>query len=891
MRKIIALITAFFISTFLLLGKDFSLKDVLAYQTVSQFSLSPDGKMAVWVQRKADEKENKFISHLWLLDLQQRTPVQLTRGKHSEYSPRWSPDGKKIAFLSDRDGKPQVYVLNIHGGEPEKITTMPRGVADFRWRNGQEIIVLAREKSYRLEKERKKKKDDSIVVEDAEFFFPTRLFSVNLRDKKVKRLTLNKDRIVSFSISPSGRFVITAHIDTPSYVAEPEPRPRYFLWDLEKGKKKEIFKDKYFSPTDFQWLDDDRVVFLETFSRHEEKRGPGIELLYLYSVSENTYRKVPLNWPRGIGGLYQGRLSCGGETIATSLANGARNIPVIIEARGKDPSKWKIHRIKEKFFQTIMGLKLSEDGKKLIFLRSTSSEPPQLYLSEVKDGKLSKPEKLTDVNPYLKHRFLAKTEVIKWKSRGGRIIEGILYYPKDYKKGEKYPLLLNIHGGPAGYDADWFKNSWAYYPHFWANRGFFVLFVNYSGSSNYGLDFVESIIGHYYELEVPDILSGVDYLIKKGMVDPEKLAVAGWSNGAILTIALITKTHRFKVAAPGAGDVNWISDYGNCMFGPQFDELYFGGTPWDNTETYIKKSPLFKARFIETPTIIFFGTEDRNVPTEQGWQLFRALKRIGKAPVRFILFPGEPHGLRKPSHQLKKMQEEVAWIEKYLLGRKKEERPVAEDSPLENLLSLRVASKINGKYGILKNGILAPETVRAGDIIVSRFEITRGQFAEFMKENPNFKHTWEKGTENLPASGISFQEAMAYCQWLSEKTGEKYRLPREEEFKKLLSLIKKPGNTLDWWSGYSPNPEEAEKIRDYIKEKLGFEALIKPVGSFYSAEGIYDLKGNLAEWVLKENNKGKVMGLSCWHTTDKNTVYSPPPAYLVGFRVVKEVKK
>ncbi len=890
MRKIKVLITAF-ILTFFALGKDFSLKDVIGYQTISQFSLSPDGKMAVWVQRKADEKQNKFISHLWLLDLQEKAPIQLTRGKHSEYSPKWSPDGKRIAFLSDRDGKTQVYILNIHGGEAEKITSMPKGVADFQWRNEEEIIVLAREKSYRVEKERKKKKDDSIAVEDTDFFFPVRLFSVNLKDKKAKRLTLNQDRIISFSVSPSGRFVITVHIDTPSYVAEPEPRPKYFLWDLKTGKKKEIFKDRYFSPTDFQWLDDDRVVFLETFSRHEEKRGPGIELLYLYSVSRDTYRKVPLNWSWGIGGLYYGRLSCGGEIIATSLANGARNIPVIIHARGKDPYKWKIYRIKEKFFQTIMGLKLSKDGKKLLFLRSTSSEPPQLYLSTVEGGRLSSPKKLTEVNSYLKNRFLAKTEVIKWRSRGGRIIEGIFYYPKDYKRGKKYPLLLNIHGGPAGYDADWFKNSWAYYPHYWANKGLFVLFVNYSGSSNYGLDFVESIIGHYYELEVPDILSGVDHLIKKGMVDPEKLAVAGWSNGAILTIALITKTHRFKVAAPGAGDVNWTSDYGNCMFGPQFDELYFGGTPWDNTETYIRKSPIFKATAIETPTIIFFGTEDRNVPTEQGWQLFRALKRIGKAPVRFILFPGEPHVLRKPSHQLKKMQEEVAWIEKYLLGKEKKEKPVAEDSPLEKLLSLKEASSVNGRYGVLKNGTLVPEMVEVEGIVASRFEITRAQFAEFLKENPNFKHSWKKGTDNLPANGISFEEAMAYCRWLSEKTGEKYRLPRQEEFKKLLSLAKRSGNTLDWWSGYSPNPGEAEEIRRYIKEKLGFEALIKPVGGFYSAKGVYDLKGNLAEWVLEGKNQGKVMGLSCWHTSDKNSLYSPPPAYLVGFRVVKEVKK
>ncbi len=872
-------------------ARDFSLDDVLNYQTISDFSLSPDGKFVVWVQRKANIKENRYLSHLWMSSTTAPEPIQITRGKHSEFSPRWSPDGKFIAFLSDRDGKTQVYLLRTSGGEPEKITSMKKGVIDFQWRNSGQIILLAREKDYRIEKKRKEKKDDSIAVEDIKFFFPTRLFLLDLKTRKIKRITDNRDRISSFSVSPSGRYVITTHITTPSYVAEPEPRPVYFLWDLKTGKKKEVFKSRFFSPRNFVWLDNNTFIFLETYSRHEEKRGPGIDLLYVYSLKENSYDRIPLKWKNGVGGLYYGPVTAGGNVIVTALANGVRNIPLIIRVKGNDPEKWEFHRIKEGFYQTIMGMRISKDGKKLLFLRSSSTEPPQLYLASITDKDFGARKQITHVNSYLKDRFIARVEVLRWKSRGKRTIEGLLYYPKNYRKGKKYPLLLNIHGGPAGYDADWFKNSWAYYPHYWANRGFFVLFVNYSGSSNYGLDFVESIIGHYYELEVPDILSGVDYLIKKGMVDPEKLAVAGWSNGAILTIALITETRRFKVAAPGAGDVNWTSDYGNCMFGPQFDELYFGGTPWDNTKTYIKKSPLFRARKIETPTIIFFGTKDKNVPTEQGWELFRALKRIGKAPVRFILFPGEPHGLRKPSHQRKKMEEEVAWIERYLLGMKKEKKPFDENSALARLLALKKASRVAGKFGVLKNGVLVPETVEVDGIHIARFEITRAQFGEFLKEHPEFSHQWKAGTENFPASGITFEEARAYCRWLSQKTGEKYRLPTEEEYKKLLSHAKKPGNTLDSWAGYSPNPEEAEALRNFVREKIGFTSLILPVGKFSPALGVYDLKGNLSEWAMGKNGKGKIIGLSCWHTSDKKEEYSPPPGELIGFRVVREVRK
>ena len=893
MRKTVIVILLILVLPIMVLAstKTFTIDDVMNYQTISSFKISPSGDRVVWVQRKADTKENKYISHLWMVKLNGGEPIQLTRGKHSEYSPKWSPDGKKIAFLSARDKKTQVYILNLEGGEPEKVTSMENGVMNFEWKGNNKLILLAREKEYKLEKDRKKKKDDTIVVEDMKFFFPVRLFCLDLKTKKVKRITNNNDRISSFSVSPSGRYIITTHITTPSYVAEPEPRPLYYIWDLKTGKGKEIFKDKFFSPTNFVWMDDNRVLFLEEYSRHEEKRGPGINLLYVYYVDKDSYQKIPINWEWGIGGLYYGGLTYGGKYIITSLANGVRNIPLIIEVRKGGPEKWRYYRVQDKFFHTIMGMTLSKDGRKLVFLRSTSMEPPQLYVSYLKKNKLSPATKLTDVNSYLKDRFIAHVEIIRWKSQGGREIEGILYYPKNYKKGKKYPLLLHIHGGPAGYDADWFENSWAYYPHYWANKGAFVLFVNYSGSSNYGLDFVESIIGHYYELEVPDILSGVDYLINKGMVDPDKLGSIGWSNGAILTIALITETDRFKVAAPGAGDVNWTSDYGNCMFGPQFDELYFGGTPWDNTDVYIKKSPLFRIRRIKTPTIIFFGTKDKNVPTEQGWEFFRALKRVGQAPVRFILFPGEPHGFRIPSHQRKKMEEEIAWVERFLFGEKEEEKPVSRDSRLEKLIALKKAKKVKGMYGVEKKGVLVPEMVEFKGIFVSKFEVTRAQFREFLKDNKEYSHKWAHGTCNYPANGIGFEEATAYCKWLSQKTGEIYRLPTEEEYKKLLSPAKSSGNVIDWWAGYSPNPEETEKIRKYIKSTVGFGSLILPVGSFAANGGIYDLDGNVSEWVVSSDGKGKVMGLSVWHSSDKKANYETPPAELVGFRIVKEVKK
>ncbi len=197
-----------------------------------------------------------------------------------------------------------------------------------------------------------------------------------------------------------------------------------------------------------------------------------------------------------------------------------------------------------------------------------------------------------------------------------------------------------IHGGPHGHDSDAWRESWGYPHQLMAQRGAFILKPNYHGSSNYGLKWSESIGGgKYNDLEWIDVEKGVDSLIAKGLVDPAKLGVLGWSNGSIITIELTTRTTRYKAAGAGAGDVNWISDWGNCAFGDSFEQYYLGKTPMDDPEMYIKKSPLFRMDKVTTPTIIFFGTDDKQVPTEQGWQHFRALQHYGKTGSKVRAVP------------------------------------------------------------------------------------------------------------------------------------------------------------------------------------------------------------------------------------------------------------
>ncbi len=460
------------------------------------------------------------------------------------------------------------------------------------------------------------------------------------------------------------------------------------------------------------------------------------------------------------------------------LADGTRNLLAFvqtIEGGWQRQEPWGEH---------VQALAVSPDGKHVAVLHSTPQAPPQWWRLQTREGQLVRTEKLTDLNPQLTHKAPMRAEVIRWQGAREETVEGILYYPLNYQPDTRYPLVVMIHGGPAGVDQLEWKASWAYAPQLYVQRGAFVLFPNYHGSSHYGLEWVESIKGHYYELEVPDILRGVDHLIAQGLVDPDRLGVLGWSNGAILTVALTVATQRFKAAAPGAGNVNWISDYGNCAFGVRFDNSYFGGPPWEQLQTYIEKSPLFQLHRVTTPTLIFFGSEDTSVPTEQGWQHFRALQQMGKAPVRFVLFPKEGHSLAKPAHRLRKLKEELAWFDRYLFAKPTQDNPWRHPgSPLDTLLARSREPQVKGFFGKAFQGKLIPHTVPVpalGGVRVAPFEITRAQWAAL---HPGFRFSPVEG--NFPMVGVTAQQAQDYCRKLSKLTGRSFRLPTKAEWEKL----------------------------------------------------------------------------------------------------------
>jgi hypothetical protein len=382
----------------------------------------------------------------------------------------------------------------------------------------------------------------------------------------------------------------------------------------------------------------------------------------------------------------------------------------------------------------------------------------------------------------------------------------------------------------------------------------------------------------------------VDMLIGKGMVDPDKQGIIGWSNGAILGIKLVLEyPNRFKVVAPGAGDVNWSSDYGNVTFGPTFDNYYFGGAPWEIPQGYIDKSPLFRLDEVKTPWIVFFGTEDVNVPTEQGWEQFRALQVVGKAPVRFLLFPGEPHGLRKFVHQRRKLEEELAWFDKYLFGTfEQPNQAFKEGSPLDLAIKRMKIKVVGENFGDYADGLLIPEVVEFEGIEVGRFEVTRAQWERF-----DSAYRFAPGTDDYPVTGISHERALAYCRWLSEQTGDGYRLPTGEEMGKLLKAAKGAAageNTLDYWAGYELNHDDAAALLAKVKELGEQPALLMEVGRMKPAGKalLFDVGGNASEWCTGEDGEVLVRGGCAIMPRDESAADSTPPQDYIGFRVVRE---
>lgn len=890
--------------------------DLLNQESLGTAALSTDGKLAAytvsrWEADKEDKGKKRRAHQLYLVDLESGaaasddvTATKLTHGGERIGSIAFSPDGMSLAFTSDRDVPgptktkgSQLWLLPLSGGEARPLTRFSRGVQSFDWVDDDSLLVARAESASGLERRRKGLGDTTRSVDDPLDSPPVRLWRVPL-DGRPERLTLNDDWIQQLDVDPAGKRAVIYASNSLSYVFDSKVPPTAWIVDLETGERTAIDLAGSRSAGGFRWSPDGGSVwFSQNHSTHPIYRSATIARPVRWDAASGRAEVLDTGWSRGLGGS---PMPVSGGALAV-FDDGVFARPVLIpETGGHRPLDGEAAGEDLRYGHRILAA--SDDGRSVLWVMSASDRPTQLYAARLDTARtgVEAMQQLTKLNESFESKPMPRVEVLHFQGAEGDQVEGLLHYPVGWQDGDApAPLVLAPHGGPASHDRHAWDFRWSYPNLLLQQRGAFVLEVNYHGSDGYGIAWAESIETRYYELEIPDLEAGVDHVIERGLADPERLAVAGWSNGGILAAKLITVTDRYRAAIIGAADVEWVSDWANVDFGGSFDNYYFGGPPWERLDHYLEKSPFFQLPEVTTPALVHTGTEDRAVPPHQSWSIFRVMQQVEKTDVKLLLYPGEGHGLRKLGHQRRKVEEDMAWMDRYLFATQDEgsaafERVVPEDSLLAAKLARGEAATSNGVFGRLADGVLVPELVplKVGDTFldVGRFEVTRAQWAAFDSD-----YAIAPGTDDHPITGLSLEEAKGYVEWLAARLGRELRLPTTAEADKMAGS---GGNTLDRWLGHKANPDDATSIRRTLSQR-GI-SLLESVGSgsprrdHDAAAAVFDLDGNAAEWATDDDG-GRAVGPSADRSSNEALFEggegheaNEPQTDYVGLRVVAE---
>ncbi|HUF77326.1 MAG TPA: prolyl oligopeptidase family serine peptidase, partial [Thermoanaerobaculia bacterium] len=634
--------------------------DVVRTERAEDWAVSRDGRLAVWVRSTIVREggEERRVANLWLTRLDgagtEPSPLadslQLTHGRDRVAKPAFSPDGRHLAFLSERqppggdgsaeraerdedDAKRQLWAIALGGGESFPVTRLDRSVRAFGWVGPDTLVVAAREAKSAWELEAKRRRDQAYAVEDAGREPPVRLYRVSLGGE-VRRLTGEGDWVRTLAVAPDGRRAVVIADQSLSWEFDSKVAPHSRLVDLTNGEPTRLFAERVggrlLVPKEIRWeRDSSGFYFVDSYSTHPLYRAASVARLWHHDLASGETAEVGLGWERGLGVGYDVLP----DGFVALLADGVGDRPARYLKQGDGWRRADLAWPQEADHAAhLEALVAAPDGSRLLYQHSRTTEPPQWFAGRLEGDRLAGVWRLTELNPTFAGKPTGRAEVIRFPGAGGDEVEGILQYPLDWEEGERRPLVLEIHGGPAARDRDHWLQRWTAPALLWRQRGAFVLQLNYHGSAGYGLEWVESIAaGRYYELEIPDLEAGVDHLVERGLADPERLALVGWSNGGILAAELLTRSGRFRAASIGAADVEWISDWANVTFGASFDNYYLGAAPWEDPELYVRKSPFFRLTEVTTPTLVFTGTDDTNVPPHQSWNLFRALQQIGRA--------------------------------------------------------------------------------------------------------------------------------------------------------------------------------------------------------------------------------------------------------------------
>jgi dipeptidyl aminopeptidase/acylaminoacyl peptidase len=686
-----------------------TLAESLSRTSIRAPAISPDARSVAYLQRATNWKENEFVWQLWLVNVATGKAVQLTRGKKSVESLEWSPDGQWLAFVTEREAnvvepytadkketsdqgadksesdqaKPaakQVWLMPPDGGEAWPLTKSATDIAGFHWaKDGKSILFTAAAPPSKASKARKERYSAYDVIEKD--YAQNQLWQVDTAaamnatsPQAARQLTSDPTlNVNSFAISPdSARVAFSAgHNPLLAYLADED----IYLMDLPRDTSATAQVSK--------------IVALASPDREPIFSPDGKQLAFVSSLGQPRFFYT--NSHIAVVDL---------ATVLKKPATRAADVRDLTKNFDEDPQllDWapsgvffgatqkmtaRVYRLDGAAFELqpvstndaliIYEASVTPDGNFMAFVADDAAHLTELYVSS---AKAFTPKKLTDLTAQVKGWKLGSVEVVSWKSKDGTTIEGVLHKPADYDPNRKYPLLVKIHGGPTGVSLPrYLPNDYAYPVQAFLAKGALVLEPNYRGSAGFGAAFRALNVRNLGVGDMWDVMSGVDSLIAKGMVDPDKLAAMGWSQGGYISAFLTTHTDRFKAISVGAGISDWTTYYVSTDITP-FTRQYLGATPWDDPQIYAKTSPITTIRQAKTPTLIQHGSADRRVPVPDAFELYRGLLDQ-HVDARLILYTGFGHGIDKPKSALALMQANLDWFSHYIWN-----EPIPKDSAL-----------------------------------------------------------------------------------------------------------------------------------------------------------------------------------------------------------------
>jgi len=635
-----------------------TIDESLSMKSVAGAQISPDGRYVAYSVTQTNWDDDDFVSQIWIAVTATGDRYQLTSGKKASTGPQWSPDSRRLAFTSDRDGKRQIYVISPAGGEAAQLTAEDNGVGAIAWSpDGASIAFTSTGPESKAKKDRKEKYGDFEII-GGDYAMnhlwlvkvPAEISSDVKKLPKAEPLTKGEQFSVGgFSWSPDGKRIAFSAGRDPDLGSQ--DTEQLYVLDLADLHVRKLL-DKPGPNANPKWSPDGKQIAYATYDGQP---------FFFYANRYIAVIPAEGGAPKVITSDFDedaNLLDWGPDGIYfTALQKTNAHLYRI------DPATRAVHRISAPDSFHASGASFTKDHRTLAAAGAAPNRFAEIFTSSTSDFA---PHYLTDTGAQYKGFQLGHREVVEWKSSDGAAVEGILIKPADYDPSRKYPLLVVIHGGPTGVDTPVLTAD-RYYPvERFAAKGALILKPNYRGSAGYGAKFRALNVRNLGIGDYEDVISGVDSLIAKGMVDKDRVAAMGWSEGGYISAFITCYSDRFKAVSVGAGISDWVTYYVNTDIHP-FTRQYLKATPWEDPEIYRKTSPITYVNRAKTPTLIQQGDQDKRVPPPDSYELYQALKDRG-VPAKLIFYKGFGHPINKPKQQRAVMEHNYDWFSKYIWG-------------------------------------------------------------------------------------------------------------------------------------------------------------------------------------------------------------------------------